>query len=331
MRRRITRTLFAATAAGATITSLGFAVAGSAGAATTGHGAGMASFAPSAPPIATNANCPVTTTVPVTESPSDNCGSAGYIATGRDFRFAQALITIPNHPGSLTGANPDPQLYVALDASSTVSGGVRSFNANFDFVRVGISPCPSGGTAFLAPNQATATTCPTTGSGWVAFVAFEQPTTTPVIDVFPIAPSMMGDGVLVNAYFNQEGNSVNTTITMPDGTVNNNTFTLSGPIYTQAQALADWTVDHENSATPIEAPATPAVKVRDAQFFRGRFTTLSGQMGTFSGPWNLNALEATSNGHLPPTGTLIAQPSYLWNDGQGLGWGDAFGVWRFPF
>ena len=44
-------------------------------------------------------------------------------------------------------------------------------------------------------------------------------------------------------------------------------------------------------------------------------------------------LEATSNGTLPPTGTLIGQPSFLWNDGSGFhGMGDdAFGVWRFPF
>jgi hypothetical protein len=73
--------------------------------------------------------------------------------------------------------------------------------------------------------------------------------------------------------------------------------------------------------------------VRDTQFFQGRFTTANGQQGTFAGPWTLNAYEATSNGTLPPTGSLIAQPSYLWNDQHGLnGLGqDAFGVWRFPF
>jgi hypothetical protein len=44
-------------------------------------------------------------------------------------------------------------------------------------------------------------------------------------------------------------------------------------------------------------------------------------------------VDATSNGSLPPAGTVIAQPSFLWNDGsgfKGMG-GDAFGVWRYPF
>src|SRR5262249_17440920 len=156
----------------------------------------------------------------------DNCGSGGYIATGRDFRFAQALVTIPNHVGSLADANLDPQLYVALDDSSTVSLGTRSFNANFDFVRVGITPCPAG-VAFLAPNQLVPTACPSPATGWAAFVAFEQPNAAPVVSVFPVLPAFMGDGVLVNAYFNQSGNSVQTTITMPDGTVHNNTFALT--------------------------------------------------------------------------------------------------------
>jgi hypothetical protein len=77
----------------------------------------------------------------------------------------------------------------------------------------------------------------------------------------------------------------------------------------------------------------PASKIRDTQFLQGRFTTANGTQGTFSGPWTLNALEATSNGSSPPSGTLIAQPSYLWTDGNSFQgkFGDAFGVWRFPF
>jgi hypothetical protein len=46
-----------------------------------------------------------------------------------------------------------------------------------------------------------------------------------------------------------------------------------------------------------------------------------------------SALDATSNGSLPPSGSLIAQPGFLWNDGSGFGGqgNDAFGIWRFPF
>jgi hypothetical protein len=88
----------------------------------------------------------------------------------------------------------------------------------------------------------------------------------------------------------------------------------------------------ENGATQPQ-PAVPGAKVRDAQFLQGRFTTASGAQGTFNGPWTLNAYEATSNGSLPPAGSLIGQPSYLWTDGNSFQgrWGDAFGVWRFPF
>jgi hypothetical protein len=77
----------------------------------------------------------------------------------------------------------------------------------------------------------------------------------------------------------------------------------------------------------------PTAKIRDSQFFQGAFTTLGGAKGTFRGPWTLNAFDGTSNGSLPPSGTLIAEPSYPWNDGSSVGGlgNDAFGVWRFPF
>ena len=119
---------------------------------------------------------------------------------------------------------------------------------------------------------------------------------------------------------------------MPDGTTYNNTLPVTGPVYTRAQALADGNTAVENGST-LPAPAVPSSKTRDSQFFQGRFTTVSGAAGTFAGPWTLNALEVTSNATLPPTGTLITQPSYLWNDQKGFnGLGqDAFGVWRFPF
>jgi hypothetical protein len=143
----------------------------------------------------------------------------------------------------------------------------------------------------------------------------------------------MGDGVLVNVYEVPTGQSVQTTITLPNGTTYNNSFTISGLTYTKAQAVQDFTTTVENDgAEPLPVPPTDD-KIRDTQFFQGRFTTTSGAKGTFNGPWTVDALEATSNGSLPPSGTLIGQPSYLWNDGSGYnGMGDdAFGVWRFPF
>jgi hypothetical protein len=319
MRRRITKAFFATAAAGATITTLGLA-ASPAGAASTGHKAG---FTPTGTLVGTDANCP---SIPLTLTavPSDNCGRVGYQASGRTFRFAQALITVPNHLGSVASA--DPTLYVALDNSGTNT---------WQYTRVGIAPCPAARpVTFIVPGVSI--TCPTAlagnTSGWVAFVATADAGVAPAVTTFPIGSSFMGDGVLVNAYLVPTGNSVQTTITMPNGTTFNNTIPITGPVYTKAQATADWTTAVENGATEPQ-PAVPAAKIRDSQFFQGRFTTMNGNQGTFNGPWTLNAWEATSNGSLPPAGTLIGSPSFLWNDGSGFnGMGDdAFGVWRFPF
>jgi hypothetical protein len=322
MRRRITRTLFTAAAAGVTITTLGFAAASPAGAAAASHHK-VKPFTPTGTLVGTNANC----TLANIALPSDNCGKAGYMATGRTFRFAQALITVPNHLGSIVSP-ADPTAYVALDNSGTNT---------WQYTRVGIAPCPAAAVGiFIVPGPGGAITCPTVVAGntsnWVVFVATADAGAPPTVTTHPIPNAAMGDGILVNAYLASTGNSVSTTITMPDGTTYNNTFPITGPTYTNAQAVADWTTAIENGAAAPE-PAVPVNKVRDLQFFQGRFTTSSGAQGTFNGPWTLNAWEATSNGTLPPTGTLIGQPSYLWNDGNGFGGkgDDAFGVWRFPF
>jgi hypothetical protein len=221
-------------------------------------------------------------------------------------------------------------MYVALDNSS---------NATYEFARVGIAPCPTGSSVKIVPNQSGTTSCGSNPSGWVAFSAVQEPTGTPTISVNNLSTAVEGDGILVNAYLEPTGNAVHFTTTLPDGTVINNVVAVSGPVYSKATAVADWTTAVINSGggpgvgDDLAMPDVPAAKIRDTQFFQGRFTTSSGVRGTFSGPWTTTALEATSNGSLPPSGTLIAQPSFLWNDGNGFnGMGnDAFGVWRFPF
>ncbi len=318
-----------ASAAGATATVLAFAVTGTAGAAT----GGAKVFTPSGgTPIPTSTSC-----TGFAPAPAQGCAMAGYQASGRDFRYAQAVITVPDHHGVVGGCPPvadcvsvagpsrvarrdrgassaeaDPQIYVALDDSSAPS---------YQFARVGVQPCAGG------PSCGT--------SGWEAFAevadAGSPPGSghgSPPVDLFPIAASQEGDGVFVSVYAEPTGHSVHTVITLPDGSTFNNDFAVTGPVYTKAQAVADWT-----TATLKPQPVAPLAKVRDTQFRQGRFTTVSGQQGTFAGPWALNAFEGTSNGSLPPDGTLVVQPSYLWNDGtnfRGL-FGDAFGVWRFPF
>jgi hypothetical protein len=321
MRNRITRALFTASAAGVAITTLGFAAASPAGAAAAGRHHHNKFFMPNGTLVATDSNCSITTIT----LPSDNCGRAGYEATGRNFRFAQALITVPNHLGSIVSP-ADAAYYVALDNSGTNT---------WQYTRVGVAPCPAGAPGiFIVPGASI--TCPALVAGntsnWVVFAATADQGGPPTLTVHPLSNSLMGDGIKVNAYLTPTGNSVLTTITLPDGTTYNNTFAVTGPVYTNAQATADWTTAIENGAAPPE-PAVPGAKIRDSQFFQGRFSTANGVQGTFAGPWSLNAFEATSNGTLPPTGTLIGQPSYLWNDGNGFGGKgeDAFGVWRFPF
>jgi hypothetical protein len=327
-RNKTHRVFLAAGAAGVTITTLGFAAASPAGAVARG-----VHFTPSAPEVATSAhgnglagalnNCGTATAAKITGTwSSTDCGKAGYVATGRNFRFASALITVPNHTGDVA---TDPTMYVSLDASGV----------NPDFARAGVRPCIVGTPGISSSKGVSnapllADPCPEGDtSGWEAFTMVNEAGAITVHNV-DISQSVEGDGVFVSVYLVPTGNSVHVVVTPPTGAVLNNTYAVSGPVYTDAQALADWTTDTTQPAPVLTAPDP---KTRDTQFFQGRFTTSNGIQGTFKGPWTLTAVDATSNGSLPPAGTLIAQPSYLWNDGHGFaGMGsDAFGIWRFPF
>jgi len=327
MHRRVPRAPGKTLAAGATATLLTLSMAASASAA--GPKAKLFSLSGGAP-IPTGTSC-----TGFTPAPAQGCAKAGYQASGRDFRYAQAVITVPDHqgvvvacppgttcitpagpdtrPGAIrgtpfpAGAEADPQLYVALDNSSRGSN---------QFARAGIQPCTGG--------------APCGSSGWEAFAqvrASTPPVTPPFL--FPITQADEGDGVFVSVYLGPLGRWVHTVITLPDGSTFNDTFAARGAVYPQAQAVADWTTA---LAKPQPEPPSPA-KMRDTQFLEGRFTTANGQQGTFAGPWALNAFEGTTDAALPPDGTLVVQPSYLWNDGTNYRrlFGDAFGVWRFPF
>lgn len=326
MRSRVPRSAGKVLAAGTTAAILSLSMAGSAGAA----GPGKERFSLSGgAPIPTSTGC-----TGFSPASAQGCAEAGYQASGRDFRYAQAVITVPDHHGVVTACPPgarcavtagpaaksnvirdipsdgeaDPQIYVALDDSSTGSS---------QYARVGVQPCTGGSNCG--------------DSGWEAFAdvrSAAQPPSTPPFLV-PITAAEEGDSVFVSAYLDPAGQGVHTVITLLDGSTFNNTFPVNGAVYPRAQAVADWTTAE---VKPQPVPPSPA-KVRDTQFLEGRFSTLNGQRGTFAGPWTLNAFEGTANGALPPAGTLVVQPSYLWNDGTNFHgmFGDAFGVWRFPF
>jgi hypothetical protein len=185
-------------------------------------------------------------------------------------------------------------VYVALDASTPNSS---------DYARAGIEPDP------VSPG------------GWSTFLEVQEPTRpSPILITGPVSDALEGDGIFFSIYLDPAGNSLRFVMTLPNGTTTENTVAVNGPVYTAAQALADW------SATTTPQPAAAAANSRVSQFYQGRFTTLSGAQGTFGGPWNLNPVELTSNGFASPRGT-IATPGYLWNDATTTQGTDAFGVW----
>ncbi|MGB6721625.1 MAG: hypothetical protein WBE72_12575, partial [Terracidiphilus sp.] len=51
------------------------------------------------------------------------------------------------------------------------------------------------------------------------------------------------------------------------------------------------------------------------QFLQGAITTEHGLRGSFVGPWTTTPIVATSNGLLPPSGTVRVSPGPLWSDG----------------
>ena len=332
MRRRINRTLLTATAASAAVITLSFMATGAVGAATTT--AGLASTTSVTPIYSLASDC----TPPGNATTPSTCSVAGYQASGRLFRYAQASIVVPLHAAALT-ANQSPSsgspqvesdgaIYVALDNSSDTAN---------DFTRVGIVACPTLSSGGVWPCPAASTL------GWYAFSTTVQPdgATTGLHDV-ALNASQDGLGVFVSVYLSPTGNSVHTVIKTPTtyggsvvgggavtGRTYNDTFAASGPIYTNAQAVADWTSVASGSLTVPFQPASGVTAgypgtVAYTQFKDGRITTWNGTKGTFNGKWTVTPFDATTNGL--STGTTVTSPGYLWSSTTGYQ-NDAFGVW----
>jgi hypothetical protein len=301
MRRRITRTLLAASAVAATATTLAFASAGAAGAASTAatvQAPHVINPPSGGPPVYTprcNQVGGFVTTV-------DNGGCAGYVASGRDFRFAQSVITVP----TVTADRTSPIQFIGLSSADSTAGA-------------GIISCEVATHVFGATCLAN------------TYLAFGLTDTNGVVGptphFVPLPGVIAGDGIFFSIYENVAGNQLHFVINLPGAGGTTYAFgdSANGAVYNRALALADW------DGTFTGEPPTVMANTRVTQFFQGRFTTVSGAQGTFSGPWALNPVEVTSNGFRPPLGTLLSAPSFLWNDGKsfrGLG-GDAFGVWLY--
>lgn len=287
MRRRITRTLLAAAAAGVTAGTLGLTAVGAANAAVS-HAAVGGNIGPT---MATRS-------------------TAGYEASGRDFRYISATIRVPD-TSFLTGLYP--QAYIQLSNGSLGGGD--------SYVRAGIESCIVARTY--------GATC-TTGS-WVSFVeAFDNSLTGPYMRHFyNLSGVSQGDGVNFSIYYNEQGNELHFVITPPStsGSAQYYKTQARGALYGYADAVDDFT---NSTGVPIALP--PFIhSFRINQFVQGAITTENGQRGSFVGPWTTTPVIATSNGLLPPSGTTRVSPSALWSDGLVANgavrpW-DAFGVW----
>jgi len=294
MRRRITRTLFAAAAAGVTAGALGLAAAGAASAAVSKPAVHHVTLGP---PIA-------------------NRFAAGYEASGRDFRYITSTITVPD-TSFLTGLYPQEYIQLAAGSLNGVGGG----SSGDAYVRAGIESCIVART-FGA-------TC-ATGS-WVSFVeAFNNSLNGPFFAHYSqLSGVEQGDGVNFSIYFDQGGNELHFVITPPStsGPAQFYKTNARGPLYDHAAALDDFT---DSTGTPIPLPFF-LHPFRINQFLQGAITTEHGIRGSFVGPWTTSLVEATSNGLPYPAGHVRVSPSNLWSDGLSANgavrpW-DAFGVW----
>jgi hypothetical protein len=231
--------------------------------------------------------------------------TAGYQATGRDFRFAQADIQVPDKVAGLRA----PMEYAALESGDSEAG-------------VGIMSCA------LAHNIENSFSC--TGSEtWTAFAGtFNLTLNGPKFAFRPLAGVNQGDQVFVNVYYNVPGNTLQYVITTPGigGTdpTPGHTYYLSGKAhgatFNEAVVLDDWTL------TPVKSLGLIGHAINS--FGNGRFTTARGNQGTFVGPWTTSAVDLTSNGLGAGSGTTIISPTALNSDGisfKGLG-SDSFTV-----
>jgi hypothetical protein len=325
----LARAFLATVAAGVTISAVGFDAAGAtaAGAAATRH---TISFAPSAQQIGT-APCSDA------EGFTGNAGSgtfggggcAGYVGSGRDFRYAQAIITVPQaNVVPLTDPTVSataPTLYVGLTSGDAMAAAGLMTCANF-LAEFTPTSGPCGGVGVVAP----ADNSP--ADAWVA-VGWVVANNGAAAEAIPLAGANPGDGVRFQVYYPGSG-AVHFTITTLAATPTSHSFQLPAAdamsaVFDHAVALVDYSASDLGADRPglDPGPAAGAADLRITQFQAGGWTTTSGMRGTFRGPWTLNAATLTNNGLFPPAGTVNVEPAYLWNDGLGGGLGDAFGIW----
>ena len=342
MRRRITRALVATAAAGATIASLSLAVAGSAGAATArpapGHhrwasssvslrGAaahraiqkivaaekGQRAHMPSGGPPIFTPPCERASGFQANSNPFfpiHGGACAGYVGTGRNFRYVQAVIRIPAHPLLQFFTQPLlPAVYVGMSSNDSLAvTGVMTCGVYHNIF--GVFPFGAG--------------CPF--QTWLAVgVDINTPFNIVLGHVVAIPNAASGQGIEFSLFYNQIGNTLHYRIdaSKAGGVINAFSMPAHGAVFTHALALLDF-----SASTVSIPPSAPLQDVRATQFLEGAWTTAGGVRGTFLGPWTTQPVSSTFPAGFPPPGnTVTFEPSFLFNDNLGGGPGDAFGVW----
>jgi hypothetical protein len=308
-------------------------------------------------------------------------GCAGYTATGRDFRYAQAIVRVPltsavpiASSAAVTGGTANnnqaeaaaPTIWVGLSSGDATAGiaimtcfnYVNTFfgvnNAAADAAAV-LAVCPQSVNAtasFLATGAGAAGTgyYAATNAGWVAVGWVDTTGGLTLQHATALSGITGGDGVKLSVYYPAGGSAhfvITTNPTTPAAASTSFQLPSGGnffAVFDRAVALVDYSssatlsesvvgaVDTEAAVHQIAVPGPAAsADQRITQFQQGAWTTTGGVRGTFSPPaaarWTLTSPTLTSNGSTPPSGTANVEPAFLWNDGIGNGFGDAFGVW----
>jgi len=214
MRRRITRTLLAAAAAGVTVSTLGFTAAGAANATVTGTAARTV----------------------IAPNPIANTYAAGYQLSGRNFRFIAAMLTIPDWTSNILY----PQEYIQLSNGPLPETGIPGSD---EYVRAGIESCVVA--------QANGAICAL--GTWVSFIeAFNNSLGGPFfVHFFPLSGVAQGDGVFFSVFFDQGGNELHFVISPPSTPSESFKTNAHGPIFNYAAALDDFT---NSTGVPVPIP-----------------------------------------------------------------------------
>lgn len=236
------------------------------------------------------------TTAPHRTGPAiSTVNTAGYEASGRDFRYIHAFIRVPDWiPTGL-----EPHSYIQLSNGSLGAGD--------QWVRVGV----------------------TYHAGmWKTFIASQDNWLFPIHYYIPRNGLAAGDGVAFSIYFDQGGNELHFSIVPPVTTGSPDQFKTQafGPIFDHAAVVDDWTY-----TTGVPAPLLPFLNPFAVNtFMQAALTTYSGVKGSLTGPWTTSLVQATSNGLLAPLGTIRVAPGGLFSDGSivngAVRLGDAFKV-----